>query len=216
MENRLQHIFLKFSGICIFSALLPVSLAQGSEVTSAENVNSPMSSTSAVDYKGNIDTEFFELGAFVGIINIEDFTSEEVYGVRTAFHASEDIFLEFNYATASVSDSSFEKKTNSLTEDRDYTYYDFLFGYKLFPGEVFPSKQRSSISSFHIVTGVGHTEFGGEENFTYIIGLGYRVGITQQIVWNMDVRNHIYTSNLSKDDGTVHNIDFTTGVSYLF
>ena len=199
MENRLQHIFLKLIGICILATLLPVNLAHSSEAD-----------------KVDIDTDFFELGAFVGFINIEDFTSETVYGVRSAFHATEDIFLEFAYATASVSESSFEKKTNSLTEEHDYKYYDFLFGYKIFPGEVFPSTKSSSISSFHAVLGIGHTEFGGEENFTYVFGLGYRVAVTQQIIWNLDVRNHIYTSNLTKDDGSVHNIDFTTGVSYLF
>lgn len=215
MENRLQHVFLKLTGICIFSTLLPVNLALGSEATASAS-SMPVAANTAPEHKVDIDTEFFELGAFVGFINIEDFTSEEVYGIRSAFHATEDIFLEFNYATASVSESSFEKKTNAITEDRDYTYYNFLFGYKIFPGEVFPSAKSSSISSFHLVAGVGHTEFGGEENFTYAIGLGYRVALTQQIVWNVDVRNYIYTSNLTKDDGSVHNIDFTSGISYLF
>lgn len=220
MENRLQHIFLKLTGICIFSVLLPFNLAQGSEAEPSRISSSPITSSSynspEEEFSGEIDTEFFELGVFAGFINIEDFTSEEVYGVRSAFHATEDIFLEFNYATASVSKSSFEKKTNSLTDERDYNYYDFLFGYKIFPGEVFPSTTSSLISSFHLVAGVGHTEFGGEENFTYVLGLGYRVAVTQQLVWNLDIRNYIYNSNLTKDDGSVHNIDFTSGISYLF
>ena len=37
-----------------------------------------------------IDSENFEVGAFTGIISIQDFDSEIVYGIRAAWHVSED------------------------------------------------------------------------------------------------------------------------------
>ncbi len=41
-----------------------------------------------------IDTEDFELGAYVGVLSIEDFESNVVYGARLAYHLTEDFFLE--------------------------------------------------------------------------------------------------------------------------
>ena len=37
----------------------------------------------------DIDTEDFEIGAYAGIMSIEDFESEVVYGVRMAYHVTE-------------------------------------------------------------------------------------------------------------------------------
>ncbi len=41
-----------------------------------------------------IDREDFEVGAFVGIMSIEDFGSDVVYGVSIAYHVTEGFFVE--------------------------------------------------------------------------------------------------------------------------
>src|SRR4029453_10517086 len=41
-----------------------------------------------------IDTEDFEVGAYVGVLSIEDFESNVVYGARLAYHLTDDFFLE--------------------------------------------------------------------------------------------------------------------------
>lgn len=45
----------------------------------------------------DIDTEFFEIGVYAGVLNIDNFGSEAVYGVNASFHATEDFFLQGNY-----------------------------------------------------------------------------------------------------------------------
>ena len=207
MENRLQHVLLALGKSALLSLFLTVSAASAAEQQSG-----------AGDKNTRIDSEFFELGAFIGIINIEDFTSEPVIGIRSSFHATEDIFLQFNFGTAKVSRSSYENNVVDLIEDgdRDYRYVDLLLGYNLFPGEVFPSSTRSALSSFHIVAGLGHTEFGGEENFTYIVGAGYRISVSERLLWHVDLRDHLYSTNLIQENETVHNVDLTTGLTYLF
>ncbi len=207
MENRLQHVLLALGK----SALLPLFLTLSAASVAEQQSNA--------DEKGaGIDTEFFELGAFIGIINIEDFASEPVVGIRSSFHATEDIFLQFNFGSAEVSRSSYEKNAVDLVDssDRDYRYVDLLLGYNLFPGEVFPSSARSALSAFHLVAGLGHTEFGGEENFTYIFGAGYRISVSDRLLWHVDLRDHLYKTNLIQKNETVHNIDLTTGLTYLF
>ena len=42
----------------------------------------------------DIDSEDFEIGAFVGVMSIEDFGSNVVYGVRLAYHGTEGFFVE--------------------------------------------------------------------------------------------------------------------------
>ena len=44
--------------------------------------------------RSQIDTEDFEIGAYYGILGIEDFESHAVYGARLAYHLNEDFFLE--------------------------------------------------------------------------------------------------------------------------
>src|SRR5262245_44635445 len=44
--------------------------------------------------RARIDTEDFEVGAYVGILSIEDFESNFVYGGRFAYHLTEDFFIE--------------------------------------------------------------------------------------------------------------------------
>src|SRR4051812_47620466 len=44
--------------------------------------------------RAQIDTEDFEIGAYYGILSIEDFESHAVYGARLAYHLTEDFFIE--------------------------------------------------------------------------------------------------------------------------
>ena len=44
--------------------------------------------------EADIDSEDFEVGAFVGVMSIEDFGSNVVYGARGAYHITEDFFVE--------------------------------------------------------------------------------------------------------------------------
>jgi hypothetical protein len=41
-----------------------------------------------------IDSEDFEIGAFAGVMSIEDFGSGAVYGVRLAYHVTAGFFVE--------------------------------------------------------------------------------------------------------------------------
>ena len=55
-----------------------------------------------------IDRENFELTAFAGIMNIEDFGSDAVYGLRFAYHVTEGFFVEATVGQSEASLTSFE------------------------------------------------------------------------------------------------------------
>lgn len=171
--------------------------------------------------EADIDDEFFEIGAYVGILTIDNFGSEPVYGVNAAFHATEDFFLQLNYGMATAGKTSFEELSGSnvrlLTDsERDYTYYNLLVGYNIFPGEVFMTSNLTFNSAFYLVAGVGNTEFGGEDNFTTTVGTGYRIVLRDWLTWHIDFRDHIFNSDILEEDDTTHNVELSTGMTLFF
>jgi len=209
VENRLQHFLLK-------STLLTLLLGTLSLGANAQESNAEKSG------KIRINSELFDVGLVAGIVSIEDFPTEFVVGVNVTFKASEDFFLQYNYVQADVSESAFEKNpagvTFDLGDDRGFEHYDLLVGYNLFQGEFFASEESAHISSLYIVGGIGDTDIGGEENFTYTLGLGYQIEFFRKYLVRLDYRDYIYRSSLivGSDEVTVHNNQFTLGIGYLF
>ena len=55
-----------------------------------------------------IKAKDFELGAYFGALSIQDFGTNPVYGVRAAYHVSEDIFFEGYVARSKAGTTSLE------------------------------------------------------------------------------------------------------------
>jgi outer membrane beta-barrel protein len=168
-----------------------------------------------------IDDESFEIGLYAGVISIEDFGSEPVFGVKASYYATEDFFLQLNYGFAQAGLTSFEKlggqNIRLLTDsERDYSYYNALVGYNIFPGEVFMTSKLTFNSSFYLVGGVGNTKFGGEDNFTTTLGTGYRIVLRDWLTWHVDLRDHIFKSDIISSNQVNHNIELSTGVTWFF
>ncbi|KEF30631.1 hypothetical protein D777_02573 [Marinobacter nitratireducens] len=231
MENRTEHFLLSslrglskksawFAGLL---ALVPLGAAQAqeNESTSAPvQVIEPDISPRSIS-EANLDTEFFEVGAFAGLLSIDNFSTEPLYGISAAFHATEDFFIQFNYGMSEAGLTSFEELSGSnvrlLTDDdRDYSYYDFLVGYNIFPGEIFFSDSLTFNSAFYLVGGVGNTEFGGESNFTTTLGTGFRIVLLDWLTVHVDFRDHMFNSDLIRQSQLTHNIELSSGFTLFF
>ena len=166
-----------------------------------------------------IDSENIEVGAYYGVLSIEDFSSNEVYGARFAYHLTEDLFFEASYGQSEGDLTSFEKLSGGSPllsdDDRDYTYYNLSVGWNIFPGEVFIADYAFN-SAFYIIGGVGSTEFAGDNWFTVSIGAGYRFLVTDYLAWHLDVRDHVFDRDTFGPEETTHNIEFTTGITVFF
>lgn len=167
-----------------------------------------------------IDTEDFELGAYVGILSIEDFESNVVYGARLAYHLTEDFFLEGTIGQSRAGRTSWEKLSGSTEliadDDRDYTYYALSMGWNALPGEIFIGKNRAYNSAFYLIAGIGSTTFGGDDRFTVNGGFGYRVLPADWIAVHFDVRDHIFDSDIVGDKKIVNNLEAHLGLSIFF
>jgi len=168
----------------------------------------------------NIDTEDFELGFYAGIINVEDFGSNAVTGLRLAYHISEDFFAEANYAQSTLQETSFERLSGSTQllsdEQRELNYYNLSLGYNLLPGEIFIGKDWSFNSAIYLLAGVGNTNFAGDDYFTYNAGIGLRLLATDWLALHFDVRSHIFEHELLGEAQTVFNLESHAGVTFFF
>jgi outer membrane beta-barrel protein len=167
-----------------------------------------------------IDTEDFELGAYFGILSIEDFESHSVYGARLAYHLTEDFFLEGTVGRSKAGRTSYETLSGAAEllddDDRDYTYYALSVGWNALPGEVFIGKNRAYNSAFYLVAGIGSTTFAGDDRFTVSGGFGYRILPTDWLAVHFDVRDHVFDIDLLGKKKIVNNLEAHLGLSIFF
>jgi outer membrane beta-barrel protein len=169
--------------------------------------------------EANIDSENFEFGLLVGVISIEDFSSSMVVGARAAYHVNEDFFVEATYGQADAGETSFEVLSGGapfLTdEERNFRYYNVSLGYNL-NGETFFTDNLVFNSATYLTLGAGSTEFGGDERFTLTLGAGYRLLLTDFFALHLNVKDHLFNSELIGAEKTTHNIEYGLGATFFF
>ena len=165
-----------------------------------------------------IDREDFELGAFAGIMSIEDFGSDLVYGARLAYHVTEGFFVEAAVGQSEAGETSFEILSGgaSLLDDRTLTYYNLSLGYNILPGEVFIGEGRAFNTNLYLIAGLGSTRFADDDRFTVNFGAGYRFLLTDTLALHLDFRDHLFDIDLLGEEKTVHNLEATLGITVFF
>jgi len=170
-----------------------------------------------------IDDENFEVGAFVGYMSVEHFGTHEVYGVRGAWHVNEDLFFEANYGMTTVDRTPAEYvsgEINLTTDDnRDFIYYNISMGFNLLPGEVFVTRDWAFNTSIYVLAGGGTVDFFGEQEFALNLGMGLRLIATDSLAVHVTFQD-IMTDKLRQlsdgSDGSAHNMQYTTSLTYFF
>jgi len=217
MESRIRSIFLS---CCTWPALALGALPPTAVADDApEQVVRPEIERRDVD-AADIDTENFEVGGFFGVMSVEDFGANAVYGLRGTYHVTENVFVETTYGHTDTSETSFERLSGSAQllsdDDRKLDYLDLSFGFNLLPGESFIGSKWAFTSDFYLVAGAGGTRFAGEDNFTWNFGFGYKVLVNDWLALRVDARDHIFTIDLLGDSQTSNNLEFTGGLSVFF
>ena len=167
-----------------------------------------------------IDREDFEAGGFVGIMSIEDFGTNVVYGVRLAYHVTEGFFVEGTVGQTEGGLTSFEVLSGGapiMTDDeRTLTYYNLNLGYNLLPGEGFIGEGRAYNTNFYLIAGMGSTSFTGDDRFTVNFGAGFRFLFNDIIALHLDFRDHMFDIDILGEDKTTHNLEGHVGVTVFF
>jgi outer membrane beta-barrel protein len=220
--DRGLHVLLLTT---IAAAALPgLARAQATGDTSALPTQQPQVVEPAVKRRdvepAAIDTENFEAGLFVGTISIEDFGSSVVYGARAAYHFTEDLFAEATIGTAKAGKTSYEDLSGAaelLTDsERQYTYYDLAIGWNALPGEVFFGGKRAMPSAVYFTLGAGSTNFAGDDHFTVAVGSGFRLLVNDWVALHLDVRDHMFNSDLLGKDKLTQNLQVGLSLTAFF
>ena len=169
-----------------------------------------------------IDTEDFELGAFVGFMSIEDFGSNAVLRrpARLSHHRGtvrrshlrpvrrrqdqlrDPVGRPGAAADATISASSPTTTSRSATtccRARSSSAGNHAFN-----------------SALYVLLGAGNTSFAGDDYFTFTYGAGWRVLPRTAIAAHFDVRDHMFDIDITGEDKTTHNIEFNLGATWFF
>ena len=219
MENRSRLFLLsKRSLFCTVLLLLWHSAATAAE-SSNEPLIQPQIKTQPVSV-AKIDSENFELGLYAGLLSVEDFGSNAVSGVRLAYHASEDVFVEAAYGKSTTQRTSYERLLGSVTlltdEERQLSYYNISLGFNLLPGESFIGSGHAFHTDLYLMGGIGSTKFAGDNRRTLNLGFGYRAIMNDWLALHLDARNHIFEIDLLGQQKTNNNLEFHTGLTLFF
>jgi len=168
--------------------------------------------------QADIETENFEIGVFVGLLSIEDFGTNPVYGVSLDYHITEDLFVQGRVGYSEAGTTSFERLGGGLTllTNRDFLYYNVSLGYNLLPGEAFLSRDSAYNTSLYLIIGAGNTEFNDDNFFTINWGAGYAVTVSDWFAVHMDFRDHMFDINVTGQDKTSHNFEATLDLTFYF
>lgn len=227
MESGFQRIFLtRLTSVIVASSLFllgaVVTHAQDDEEQDTRTVLDAVANPDIkrpVIKEDKIDSEKFEIGAYAGVMGIEDFGTNNVSGYRAALHISEDMFIEAMYGETEASETSAEYLGNIVIltpEERELTYYNASFGVNIFPGEVYIGNKRAFNTSYFLIVGVGNTKFADDEFFTYNFGGGFRFFATDWFTLHVDFRNHLFSHNIFTQRKSIQNLEAHMGFSFYF
>jgi outer membrane beta-barrel protein len=167
-----------------------------------------------------IKSKDFELGAYFGALSIQDFGTNPVYGVSGAYHVSEDIFFQGYVGRSKAGTTSLEDEFPDITvvsdSGRYFTYYDLDVGYNVLPGEIFLGRGRAFNSALYVTVGMGDVKFANKDQFAINFGVGERLLITDWLAMHLDVRDHIFETDLTGRTKNVDNIEATLGLTVFY
>ena len=225
MENRLSSILLAaalLSGCSWFHrgdktpAPAPVTVE---EPQADPSIIEPQVSRRVVTTP-KVKAKDFEAGVYFGALSIQDFGTNPVYGVRAAYHVTEDFFLAAFGARSQAGLSSLEDVFPNITvvsnSGRYFTYYDLAVGYNVLPGEVFLGRGRAFNSALYVTAGIGAVKFANQDQFALNYGVGYRITLTDWLAMHVDVRDHVFESNLFGVNKNVNNIEAILSLTTYF
>jgi outer membrane beta-barrel protein len=217
MESWICSIFLT---LVMLSILQPTELRAAEE--SEENENSLIQpQIERTEFNESIiDSEDFELSAYIGLLGIEDFGTNSVLGLKLAYHVNEDIFAQFDYGFSDAGKTSFEVISGGAPllsdEERSLEYYLVNIGFKLLPGEAFVTDSSTFNTTFYVVAGLGSTDFAGDSRFTINFGTGYQILFADAFSLRIEASDLIFDMDVLGEDKVTHNLQYSVALSWFF
>jgi outer membrane beta-barrel protein len=81
---------------------------------------------------------------------------------------------------------------------------------------LFLGGRRAMPSALYLTLGAGNTHFAGDDHFTVALGAGARVLVTDWLAVHLDVRDHMFESDLLGKNKTTQNLQVGLGFTAFF
>ncbi|HID48116.1 MAG TPA: outer membrane beta-barrel domain-containing protein [Chromatiales bacterium] len=216
MEDRIRSLLL---ALVLASPALPLFAAEPAEQELKPVIQPEV--TRREFQESRIDTEDFEVTAFAGMLGIEDFGTNLVYGAKLGYHITEELFVEGVIGTSTAGLTSAETLNPSgarllSDEERQFTYYNLSVGFNLLPGEAFPTRKATFNTDLYVLAGAGSTRFAGADRFTLNFGLGYRFYATDYLAIKAEFQDLLLNVDITGENKTTQNLQLSLGLSYFF
>ncbi len=221
METRFQHLFLIGLLTSVISFAGPAAAQDDEEQNDdeLEQIITPDIKRRTTK-EDDLDSEDFEMGAYFGLLSVEDFGTNDVQGITFAYHITEDFFVEAAYAVSKTEKTSYELLSGGvelLTEDqRDIQYYNLALGYNFMHGQFYLSDKWAFNNHFYLMLGAGNTDFAAKDYFTTSIGAGLRLFATDWLALDLSMRGHSFEHELFGESKRVTNLESRLGLSLFF
>jgi outer membrane beta-barrel protein len=228
MESRfrvlLLAVFFALTTTSVVAAEKDGQATQAGEQPSGEVIQQDPVITPEVKRRevkqADVDTENFEVGVFAGLLSIEDFGTNFVYGATLDYHVTEDLFVQGRVGFSEGGETSADRLGGAggptIGGDRNYFYYSIALGYNLLPGEAFLTRDSAYNTSLYLIAGAGNTEFLDDDYFTITWGAGYAITVSDWFAVHMDFRDHMFDINATGSDKTSHNMEATLDLTFYF
>jgi len=212
-----KHFFVFSTVLCGGLLLSPVASAREAPTAETEQVIKPEVDRRSMTVP-HLNARDYEISAYTGFLTIDGFGTSGVYGGRFAYHVVEDLFLEATYASSTVSDGFYRTQGIAIfpQEQTELTYYHLSAGINIFPGEFFFGRSNARSSYIYLLGGVGNTTFDLIDSTTFNFGFGMRVMPYDWLAVRVEMRDHVFESDLLGEKKYTHNTEFTLGLSFIF
>lgn len=223
MENRFQRILLMLGLLGALAGVTsPVLAADDKEKDNDGELGKII--TPDIERRhikeADLDSEDLEVGLYYGMLSVEDFGSNTVAGVTFAYHITEDLFTQVNYATSETQKTSYELLSGGVElltkEQRSLSYYNISLGYNLLPGQVYISDNWHFNTGVYFIAGAGNTRLAEKNYFTYNLGAGFKFYATDWLMLDLGVRDYSFKHELFGVSKKTNNLETRLGISLFF
>lgn len=162
-----------------------------------------------------IDDEHFEVGAYFGMLSVEDFNTNPVVGLAARYYWDASLFFELAHGKSSTK-RAHPEESQDFNPERDFSYTSIAAGYRLLEGRSFIGKRNKFNSGLYVVAGASNVDFAEESNTGMVLGLSYKTVLTDWMTINVDFKNHLVDRSFLGDDKLTNNGEFSFGINTIF
>lgn len=166
----------------------------------------------------DIDNISMNFGVYTGLINYENFNSSYMLAMYFSYPFDEDVFVEAEFGISALNDTEYRNIGLPLLseEEVDLQFYTILVGYNLLPGEVYWSREKTLISRFYLIAGVGSVSFDNNNYVSVQFGAGFKMELDKNKSIRFEARDRMYDTDILGTDKLTNNIEFHLGIDWNF